>query len=240
MKTSLPADLERELSRQILVSEKLRAGIQAVIGTVLCIIVAIIGGVQIFRGHALPAYKWVLLIGAIAVVYELITRKIFDHYLRRDRDPPGISRYLNTAIETSIPTIVLIVFAKTMHPDVAMTSAAVLTYFFFIILSALRLDFWLSAFTGAVAGASYGGLVIWLLNDLRGAWVDNPERLMGYINRPVFLLLGGIVAGLVARQIRAGLLRSTRAAEERRQIVQMFGQHVSPAVLINSSPSRPA
>src|ERR1043166_5156393 len=140
---SLPADLERELGRQILRSEKLRAGIQAIIGTVLSIIVAIVGAVQLFHGHTLPAYKWALVITAVAVVYELITWKIFDYYLHRDRDPPVFSRYLNTAIETSIPTIVLIAFARTMHPDVAITSAAALTYFFFIILSALRLDFWL-------------------------------------------------------------------------------------------------
>jgi adenylate cyclase len=235
---SLPLVVERELNRQILASEKLRAGIQAIVGTVLSIIVAVIGGIQISRGYVLPPLKWALLIGACAVVYELITRQLFDYYLRRDRDAPVISRYLNTAIETSIPTIVLIVFAHTMPPDVGMTSAAVLTYFFFIILSALRLDFWLSAFTGAVAGVSYFGLTIWLLDDLRGGWSETPERLMGYIMRPVFLLLGGIIAGLVASQIRAGVMRSMRAAEERRQIVQMFGQHVSPAV-VNQLLSQP-
>jgi adenylate cyclase len=235
---SLPLVVERELNRQILTSEKLRAGIQAIVGTVLSIFVAIVGIAQINRGHVLPALKWALLIGAVAVVYELITRQAFDYYLRRDRDAPALSRYLNTAIETSIPTVVLIIFAHTMPPDVAMTSAAVLTYFFFIILSALRLDFWLSAFTGAVAGASYLALTIWLLDDLRGGWAETPERLMGYIMRPVFLLLGGIIAGLVARQIRAGVMRSMRAAEERRQIVQMFGQHVSPAV-VNQLLSQP-
>jgi adenylate cyclase len=228
---SLPGDLERELNGQILASEKLRAGIQAIIGAFLSIIVALVGAIQISRGHPLPALKWALVIGAVAVVYELITRSAFDYYLRRNRDAPLIRRYLNTAIETSIPTIVLIVFVQNMPADVALTSAAVLTYFFFIILSALRLDFWLSVFTGTVAAVSYGALVIWRLDDLRGGWADTPERLMGYIMRPVFLLLGGIIAGLVARRIRAGLVRAMCAAEERRQIVQMFGQHVSPAVV---------
>ena len=49
--------------------------------------------------------------------------------------------------------------------------------------------------------------------------------------RPVLLLLGGVTAGLVAARIRSGILRSLHAAEERRRIVQMFGQHVSPAVV---------
>jgi adenylate cyclase len=49
--------------------------------------------------------------------------------------------------------------------------------------------------------------------------------------RPVILLLGGVTAGLVAARIRSGILRSLHGAEERRRIVQMFGQHVSPAVV---------
>ncbi len=212
-------------------SEKLRAGIQAIVGAVLSVIIAIIGVAQLFQGHDLPAYKWAVIIGAAAVIYELITRKIFDYYLRHNREPPALGRYLNAAIETSIPTIVIIAFMKTMDANVALTSGAVLTYYFFIILSALRLDFWLSAFTGVVAGVSYAGLVIWCLDELRNGLTDVPERVAGYILRPIFLLLGGIVAGLVAKQIRAGVVRSMRAAEERRQIVQMFGQHVSPAVV---------
>jgi adenylate cyclase len=229
--SSLPADLEHELSRQILHSEKLRAGIQAIVGAVLSVIIAIIAVAQLFQGHDLPAYKWAVIIAAAAVIYELITRKIFDYYLRHNREPPALGRYLNAAIETSIPTIVIIAFMKTMDANVALTSGAVLTYYFFIILSALRLDFWLSAFTGVVAGGSYAGLVIWCLDELRNGLTDVPERVAGYILRPIFLLLGGIVAGLVAKQIRAGVVRSMRAAEERRQIVQMFGQHVSPAVV---------
>ena len=229
--SSLPADLEHELSRQILHSEKLRAGIQAIVAAVLSVIIAVIGVAQLFRGHDLPAYKWAVIIGAAAVIYELITRKIFDYFLRHNREPPALGRYLNAAIETSIPTIVLIAFLKTMDANVALTSGAVLTYYFFIILSALHLDFWLSAFTGVVAGVSYAGLVIWCLDELRSGLTEVPERVGGYILRPIFLLLGGIVAGLVAKQIRAGLVRSMRAAEERRQIVQMFGQHVSPAVV---------
>ena len=179
--SSLPADLEHELSRQILHSEKLRAGIQAIVAAVLSVIITIIGVAQLFRGHDLPAYKWAVIIGAAAVLYELITRKIFDYFLRHNREPPALGRYLNAAIETSIPTIVLIAFLKTMDPNVALTSGAVLTYYFFIILSALRLDFWLSAFTGVVAGVSYAGLVIWCLDELRSGLTEVPERVGGSV-----------------------------------------------------------
>lgn len=228
---ALPHDLEREFGRQILISEKLRAGLQAIIGTVLCLIIAIVGAGQSFQGRPQPAYKWTVAIAAAAVIYELITRSVFDSYLRRKKEPPIFMRYVNAAVETSVPTIVIVAFVKTSGADMALTSAAVLTYYFFIILSALRLDFWLSAFTGAVAAVSYAGVTLWYLGDLQPGMLAMPQRVGGYILRPVFLLIGGIVAGLVARRIRAGLVHSMQAAEERRQIVQMFGQHVSPAVV---------
>jgi adenylate cyclase len=236
---SLPADLEWELGRQILTSEKLRAELQAAMGATIFVIVAIVGGFHLLRGTSLPGYKWALIIAVFAIVYELITRELFDYYLRHDAQPLELGRYLNAAIETSIPTIVIIVFTQTSNPDVALTSAAPFTYYFFIILSALRLDFWLSAFTGLVAALGYSAITIWFLDELL-AGIRVPEQMVGYVMRPTFLLLGGIIAGFVAKQIRAGLLRAMRATEERRQVVQMFGQHVSPAVVNQLWPSRPA
>ncbi len=149
----------------------------------------------------------------------------------KDRQVPVLIRYLNVAIETSVPTLVLVGFVHTMNPDVALASAAVLTYFFFIILSALSLDFRLSVFAGVVAAIGYLTLVLIFRDQLPFATGGPPERKVAHVMRPVFLLFGGIIAGLVAARIRAGILRSLHAAEERRRIVQMFGQHVSPAVV---------
>ena len=102
-----------------------------------------------------------------------------------------------------------------MNVDTALTSAAVLSYFFFIILSALSLDFRLSIFSGVVAALGYFVLVLIYRDQLPFAPGEPPERNVGYIMRPVFLLLGGIIAGLVAARIRAGILRSLHTAEER-------------------------
>jgi adenylate cyclase len=107
----------------------------------------------------------------------------------------------------------------------------VLGYFFFIILSALSLDFRLSVFAGVVAAAGYVTLVLIFREQLPFGPSQPPESRISYIMRPVLLLLGGVTAGLVAARIRSGILRSLHAAEERRRIVQMFGQHVSPAVV---------
>ena len=56
-------------------------------------------------------------------------------------------------IETSLPTLALAVHIENMGPVQALGFVMPLVYFIFIILSTLRLDFWLSTFTGFVAAA---------------------------------------------------------------------------------------
>jgi Adenylate cyclase, family 3 (some proteins contain HAMP domain) len=222
---------EAELGRQILVSERERASLQAVIGIGLLSIVGVVNAVYIVTASPLPAIKAALLMVVTIIIYELAVRQLFDRSLRRDRRLPPAIRYVNVAIETSFPTVLLAWFAHTMPADIALSSAAVLSYFFFIILSALSLNFRLSLFAGVVAAAGYLTLVLIFHEQLPLGSGQPPERKIGYIMRPIFLLVGGVIAGLVAGRIRSGILRSLHAAEERRRIVQMFGQHVSPAVV---------
>jgi len=233
LENSPPASnlFEAELGRQILASERERAGLEVLMGLAIFVTLALFDLNHIVRGRALPAFKWALIITIAATIYEWAMRQVFDRYLRKDRALPWFIRYVNVAIETSVPTLILIAFVYTMDVNLALTSAAILSYFFFIILSALSLDFRLSVFAGVVAALGYAALVLIYRDELPLGPGEPPEHKLGYIIRPVFLLFGGIIAGLVAARIRSGILRSLHAAEERRRIVQMFGQHVSPAVV---------
>jgi len=98
-------------------------------------------------------------------------------------------------------------------------------------LSALSLDFRLSVFAGIVAAGGYAALTVIFREQLPLGPGQPSEARIAYVMRPILLLLGGVTAGLVAARIRSGILRSLHSAEERRRIVQMFGQHVSPAVV---------
>ena len=53
-----------------------------------------------------------------------------------------------------MPTLVLLLQIRTMGAGAALAFAVPLIYFIFVILSTLRLDFWLSAFTGFVAAVN--------------------------------------------------------------------------------------
>jgi adenylate cyclase len=222
---------EAELGRQILVSEKERASLQALVGVALLLIIGVVNAVHVATASSWPAFNAALLVVAAVIVYELVMRQLFNRYLRQERQLPPTVRYLNVAIETSFPTILLAAFGNIMGADVALTSAVVLGYFFFIILSALSLDFRLSVFAGVVAAAGYVTLTLIFREQLPFGPGQPPESRIAYIMRPVLLLIGGVTAGFVAARIRSGILRSLHAAEERRRIVQMFGQHVSPAVV---------
>ena len=222
---------QTELGRQILVSERERASLQALIGVALLLIIGVVNAVHVATANSWPAFNSALLVVAAVIVYELVMRQLFNRYLRHERQLPATVRYLNVAIETSFPTILLAAFGNIMRADVALTSAVVLGYFFFIILSALSLDFRLSIFAGVGAAAGYVTLTLIFREQLPFGPGQPPESRIAYIMRPVLLLIGGVTAGFVAARIRGGILRSLHAAEERRHIVQMFGQHVSPAVV---------
>ena len=66
---------------------------------------------------------------------------------------PPLRRYVGALIETSMPTVALAIHIQNMGPVAALGFVVPFTYFIFIILSTLRLDFWLSTFTGFVAAA---------------------------------------------------------------------------------------
>jgi adenylate cyclase len=102
------------------------------------------------------------------------------------------------------------------------------TYFIFIILSTLRLDFWLSTFTGFVAAAELFGMAMFYRP--LGA-TDPPPDLYYHSVRSVIVLICGMLAGAVGIQLRRQFEASTMAATARDRITNLFGQHVSPQVV---------
>ena len=150
--------------------------------------------------------------------------------LKRDLDVPHVRRYLGALIETSLPSIVLMGQITLMGPQHALAYVAPMIYFLFIILSTLRLDFWLSTFTGAVASIEL--LLIVMFFPAARAAADDPMMAVGFLmSRSVVLFLAGILAGAVGSQLRRQFGASIAAAVARDQVTNLFGQHVSPQVV---------
>ena len=105
-----------------------------------------------------------------------------------------------------------------------------LLYFLFIILSTLRLDFALSAFTGAVAAAELFVLASVILH-LEWRTEDPNFSISYHVTRSAVLLVAGLLAGSVGATIKSRFQRALAATSARDAITNLFGQHVSPRVV---------
>jgi len=103
-----------------------------------------------------------------------------------------------------------------------------LIYFIFIILSTLRLDFWLSSFTGLVAAAELFGMAMFY--GVAGSAEPPPDLFYNSV-RSVVILICGTLAGAVGLQLRRQFAASIAAATARDRVTSLFGQHVSPQVV---------
>jgi adenylate cyclase len=162
------------------------------------------------------------------VVFELWVHTAISNHLKSDKDLSVYRRYLGAFIEISIPSYILYLQIESMGPVRALGFVMPMAYFIFIILSTLRLDFWLSTFTGFVAAVQLFLLAMYYkpLADL-----DPQPEIYYHLTRSLVLLACGILAGTVGRQLRRGFAASIRAATARDRVTNLFGQHVSPQVV---------
>jgi adenylate cyclase len=148
----------------------------------------------------------------------------------RDMEFPRYARFGNAFIETSMPSVMIFTLSHHMHPETVFGFWPPLLYFVFILLSTLRLDFWLSLWTGVVAAVQQFLLVSWFIP--LELFSDVPEHSLLYnLSRSLVLLGSGAIAGIVAGSLRRQFDKSVQAAAARDRITNMFGQHVSPAVV---------
>ena len=229
---AVSADFARALTQQVLRTELIR--IKALIGTaaVLMAMLVTIHALDpdainhLWHGGFAPAYIYVILVPFI--LFELWVHSNISRYLNSDHDLPVVRRYLGALIETSMPTFALALHMDNMGRVEALGFVAPLTYFIFIILSTLRLDFWLSSFTGFVAAAELFGMAMFY--EPAGS-TDPPPDLFYHSVRSVVVLICGMLAGAVGLQLRRQFEASILAATGRDRITSLFGQHVSPQVV---------
>lgn len=221
------------LNRQVLLTERLR--IKAVIATVaiLTIIVTIVQMVlpDIFIGISKGGFElgstYVIFLPFLA--FELLGLYLVGRRVAQNKDVPIFRRYLSALIETSVPTAALYLHMTWMGANTALAFAAPLTYFVFIILSTLRLDLWLSTFTGFVAAAEMFALAM-LYQPAGFVSEPMPEGPFQLV-RAIMLFVGGVLAGAVGMQLRRQFEASIAATAARDHVTNLFGQHVSPQVV---------
>lgn len=229
--------LENEFEREALGSERLR---------VLVLLIVIATGLsltlvspafiseevaRLFHGEARTFIRWRVGVLFVLAVYLVAERVRLNRFIKSGRKIPAFYRYFSAFVETSFPTVEIMVSASFIDPATTLSMPPVFIYPLFIVLSALRLNFRLSVFTGAVAALEFTLVALFYVG--RGSTGLNPLL----VSVPVQLIKGasllalGVVTGFVALQIKRRMLDSFRLAEERNEVVNTFGRHVSPAVV---------
>ena len=222
------------LRREILLSEQKRMRTAAIILALL--LLATLAGITFSvdlqeRLFSRPiSYSLPLLAIGPFILFEMAALGLTRWRIAADKDFPRAARFANALVETSLPGVGVYALSRYMDPQLVFGFWPPLLYFVFIILSTLRLDFWLSLWTGVVAAVQQLALACWLLPLGPGG---GPANLSIYyhLSRSVMLLLAGVVAGVVAQSLRRQFENSVTAGAARDRVTNLFGQHVSPAVV---------
>jgi adenylate cyclase len=226
------ADFQHALMQQVMTTELLR--IKVLIGTAVGFLIAAStvyllvpeGLARVWHGNFKPFYLYSVIVPFI--LFELWVHGAIRRHMAQGRDLPVVRRYIGALIETSLPTIALSLEIQGMGPVAALGWVAPLIYFIFIIASTLRLDFWLSAFTGFVAAAE----LLWMAMYYRPEGITEPAPdLLYHSARSVVIQVCGMLAVAVGMQLRRQFGASIMAATARDRITNLFGQHVSPQVV---------
>jgi adenylate cyclase len=225
--------LEQALAREMLISERFRAQLLAIIFGGALITFLILSAsypdamAELFHSR-LDRVRVGLLLGGFAA-YELVALRNVERLIQRNRQPPSLRRYVDTFVETSLPTLAIIYYMSIVGPVEALLLPPAFMYFVFILLSTLRLDPRLCVFSGVVAGIEYAAIaLIAISQDAQGGMMASVAH---HLSKALVLLASGVAAGFVASRLRKGFRRTLESVEDRTRILGVFGQHVSPAVV---------
>jgi adenylate cyclase len=225
---------ERRLAREILVAERFRATLLAVLPTVAMLAFLAVSSAypetvtSLLHGKfdRLPVGLFLCAVAGFEFHVLYATEKL----LRSGETASRVRRYGYAFVETSLPTLVIAYYATLIGPTQALLMPSTSVYFLFILLSTLRLDFALSVFSGFVAAFEYACVALfWGASDTSEA-EPMLSSVPHHLGMASMLLVTGVAAGFVSRRLRNSFTRALESLEERTRILGVFGQHVSPEV----------
>jgi adenylate cyclase len=233
-----PSAFETEFALEILESDKLRVTILigAVAASLMIQMIAAAFAFEEFQ-HVFHGNFRSFQLSALALFGAVLTclaaeRAAIGRLIRKQKKAPACLQYLSAFIETSIPTVGLVIGSLFLGPIYTLFTPAVFAYPLLIVLSALRLNFRLCVFTGAVAFLEYSAFAVFCLYQPTTSAVE--PVLSGvaiHLFKGFLLLVLGVVTGFVTLQIKKRSMKSFAIIEERNRISRTFGEYVSPAVM---------
>jgi serine phosphatase RsbU (regulator of sigma subunit) len=201
------------------------------------ILLASIALILVFRGirtivaptqeNVSTFYLFLLMVCFVACL-EFATLLALKRAIREQRPMAGSFWFLNILVELSLPAISIATIStltgNAMAPEYRpLANPTFLLYFLLLTLSILRLNPPLSVLCGFFASLTY--LAAAVRTGWRPAFTDlnvslySPQKTV--ITFAVSLVVGGLVAGLVAREFRRQVEAALREAESHRQVERL-------------------
>jgi adenylate cyclase len=228
---------EKEFAFESLKSDRLRVTILlgAIISALLIVLLMVLFFYDEFQSAFHGKFKGflfaVFIIFGANFLYLLAERRILDRLIKKQLRPFNALKYLSAFVETSIPTLGMIVGSVFLGPIYTLFTPAAFLYPLFISLSALRLNVRLCIFTGTVAGMEYTLLAFYFIQKSSGTIEPILTGVPHHLFKGFLLFLTGVVTGLVTLQVKKRILNSFSIVEERNRISRTFGEYVSPEVM---------
>jgi serine phosphatase RsbU (regulator of sigma subunit) len=170
-------------------------------------------------------WGWSYLLASVIVGYEFWTLRRVDLALKAGVSLAARFWILSTILETAIPALAIAFLTSDQIEAVyrPLASPAVLVFFIFILLSTLRLSPWIAGLSGIVASISYVCAALYLgwRLPLPGAAAPVTQTTVTQTTvtlNAITLLVGGIVAGAVAHEIREHVEAALQEAETNRKL----------------------
>jgi adenylate cyclase len=224
---------EAELSKEILKSDKFRGKLLS--GIIVVMLVGIVVNsyyLKVFESNLIKPFSWLVLILFLLLIRSFLVRKFQVVWFKKSRQRYLFFLYVNTFFETSIPSVVIIIFASSFNPATALISPIVFFYFLFIILSIFDLEFKLSIFAGCIASAEYLLLSLFYYDQQTfGGDLSILNMIPFYTAKSLFLLIAGVVSGFVSLKIRENIYSSFHTIQERNNLEKVFGQQISKEIV---------
>jgi len=175
----------------------------------------------------------ILIFTLVIIVYEAFVHYFIGKRMRMFFHHRSVFGYLNAFSEITLLTVLFIFIVEYSRQTIILQAPATLTYFLFIVLSTLRLNFRLSVFTGTLATLQYVAVSVYYSTVFNDMPVDklHPDLTgMQYLGQGVILLISGIAAGFVADLIKKKIRASWELFKEKNEVIDLFGQQISPQI----------
>jgi adenylate cyclase len=229
-------NISKHLRKEILLSEKLRAQLLAVVSIGAIIILFVLKAffeVDLLLQSLDATYIYIIqIIFLIFFFREYIVIRIINNRLAKDKDVSDIFRYTTSFIEISIPSLILFTIGLFLESTLVLNSPAIFFYFIIIILSTLSLEFKISVSIGIVGAVEYV-VIAYILTEQFGTAIGSEvyNSLIFHIGKSNLIIVCGVIAGYVAEQIKKKINNVSNSLVERNKVINMFGQQISSSIV---------